>query len=417
MADAPRRIAHLDVLRGVAMLGILPVNLWFFGMPSAGSQDPAFGARHGAWDTAAFHLTLAVCTYKFISIFSFLFGAGLALVYEKTLRQGAPWAETLVRRSAVLFTIGVLHAVLLWRGDVVSIYAPIALVVGIAVALRPRTQAILGGALIVLPFALIALQLLGSVAVSAVGDAAPEGPSPALAHAPLVEFVPAAFEAVEARSAAFETEVFVRGDYLHVCAYRAVYALLSAIFSYGIYFGWRIAGLMLLGMSAMRGGWLRDPAGNPGPCRRLLVWGFVIGVPGQLAASLLYAPGHPVRMAVHEFFQYTGSLGLAAAYAGGIALLTARLGVRGVLRPFAAVGRTAFSNYVLQSILAGSVFYGVGAGLFGTFSHAELWGVALSIWTVELIVSTLWLAVFKSGPVEWTWRRLARLPEGAGLPA
>jgi uncharacterized protein len=117
-----------------------------------------------------------------------------------------------------------------------------------------------------------------------------------------------------------------------------------------------------------------------------------------------------VKAVVRELFLYIGSLGLVAAYAGGIALLTARLGTRGVLRPLAAVGRTAFSNYVLQSLLAGGLFHGVGAGLFGMLSHAELWLVALTIWTIELTVSSLWLSRFSTGPVEWTWRRLARVP-------
>jgi Predicted membrane protein len=77
-----------------------------------------------------------------------------------------------------------------------------------------------------------------------------------------------------------------------------------------------------------------------------------------------------------------------------------------VTRAFAAVGRTAFTNYLLQTVVATTVFYGHGLGLFGAVSRAEALGMVVAFWAIEILVSVVWLRRFRFGPVEWVWRTL-----------
>lgn len=411
------RLHHLDVIRGVAMLGILPVNLWFFAYPMAFGLDPDAHIEPGTANTLSLEVMRFGFQYKFITIFSFLFGTGMALLWQKAQDAGRKYGSMMVRRLLLLGVLGVLHAVFLWYGDIVAVYAGIGLVLCLFAGQRPRVLALIGGALLCIPLGMLGLLVLVALAGggSMVAGANPSALD-AAATAPWLEFISAAFQSLDHGSPGFETVVFRDGSFGRISVLRGIYWASSLLFAYALFYGWRVAGLMCLGMAALRHGWFADPRAQATAFRRLTLWGLVVGLPLHAAALWARGPSGSLGEALAEILMYFGSLGLSAAYVGLLALLVARFGRAWFLAPFAAVGRTAFSNYVLQSILANALFYSYGFALFGSLSPPELWLVAGGIWIVQLVVSSLWLIPFRTGPIEWVWRSLSsgrRLPLSA----
>ena len=406
------RLHHLDVIRGLAMLGILPVNLWFFAYPTSVGLRPDDTVVATIADSLALEAMRLGFQYKFITIFSFLFGVGLALLWQKARAAGRSYGSVMVPRLLLLGVLGVLHAVFLWYGEIVAVYAGIGLALCALAGLRPRTLTAIGTVFMCIPLGVLALLVL--LAVSGNGpEATAGGIDPAAATGPLGEFIAAAFQSLDHKNPEFETLVFQQGSFGRISILRTVIWGTSLIFTYGLYYGWRLAGLMCLGMACLRAGWFADPRGHPGPFRKMITWGLVTGLPLHAVAFGLRQGSGELAGALSEVVLYFGSLGLAAAYVGIVALTVARFGLAWFLVPFAAVGRTAFSNYVLQSVIAVLLFYSQGFALFGTLDPTDLWTIACAMWAVELTLSTLWLIPFRVGPIEWFWRSLSlgrRLP-------
>jgi len=411
-----RRLQHLDVLRGIAILGILPVNIAFFGLPLAAHDDPTYAVSGSGAEAAVFHLTAFFAEAKFYTLFSLLFGVGIALMRRKAEATGSRFAPLMLRRLGWLWVIGILHATLLWYGDIVSFYAPAGLVLCWAAGWKPSTLAWVGGALVTLPGLLLGgiAGLLGLATL--LGGGPPEALSTLTAE-------PVSTLTVEAASAdwgtflkacattflengngAFETAVFRDGSYARITGLRTALWGLAMVMAYPLFYGWRIAGMFLLGMALLRAGWLDDPGSRPAPFRRMLWIGLALGVPLQVASIALFAPGDLAGTMPAAFCHYVGSLAMSAAYLGIVCLITPRLSGTRVLAPLAAVGKTALSNYLLQSVLANALFYSYGCALFGRLTRVELLGVTIGIWAVQLSLSGLWMRWFSYGPIEWVWR-------------
>ncbi len=396
------RVRSLDVLRGVALLGILPANIPYFGLPAAlGRVDRGF----------AYHATRLFFDYKFITIFSLLFGVGIALQRRSAERSGRSFGWTMTRRLLVLWIFGIAHAVLLWYGDIVSYYAPLGLLLFWASGARPRRLAIAGSILIAIPIVgmgtvapLISLRPDRPPASWLSATEVPRGDAAAArraVHGSDREFL----EALQPPGPELERAVFREGSYGRVTIFRAV-LWIGGLFEWGWYIGWRIAGLFLLGMALAGTGWLSAPV-DRGRVLRVAAIGMAVGLPLHVGSSFLAgtAPVSTARDLWAELLLYAGSLASAAAYVALVGLATAG-GVPRVLRPLEAIGRTAFSNYLLQSLLCTLFFYSYGLARFDTLDSLDLWLVVAAVWAVQLVVSPLWLSAFAAGPVEWLWRTL-----------
>jgi uncharacterized protein len=171
--------------------------------------------------------------------------------------------------------------------------------------------------------------------------------------------------------------------------------------------GWRTAGLMLYGMALFRTGVMTNER-SAGFYRRLVAVGGTVGL-ATILAGVWFIEANDWAAAVALYwtqFNYWGSIPLAGAYLG-LVMLYAKWRPAGVVtRWLAAVGRTAFSNYIFQTVVATSIFYGHGLGLFGRVSRVEALGVVVAIWAVQVPLSVLWLRYFRYGPLEWLWRAL-----------
>ena len=395
-AASGARIDAIDVLRGFALLGILVMNVQAFAMPQAAYFNPT---AYGDLEGANLHVWLAgrmLADQKFMTIFSMLFGAGIALMAGRAAARGGG-RRTHYRRMAWLAVIGLLHAHLLWAGDVLFLYAVCGMLV---YPLRRQPP----GRLLALGAASLAVASAWSVGTGLSLPYWPEEERAALT-AELWRPTP---ELIEAQLAAF------RGGWLDQQPVRSAGALAFEtllLITWGL---WRAGGLMLIGMALFR----LDVFSARRPARfyaALIAVAAAIGLPlTAWGAALDFERGWPLwSFFVGVQFNYWPSIAVSLGYVGLVMLTCRTAALRRFTRPFAAVGRTALTNYLLQTVLCTTVFYGHGLGWFGSVDRLGQMGVAAGVWAVQLAVSPLWLRRFRFGPAEWAWRSLTygtRLP-------
>jgi uncharacterized protein len=383
------RIDSLDVLRGFAVLGILTMNIGGFSMPSAAYFDPtAYGDLSGlnGWVWRAIHL---LADLKFMAIFSMLFGAGIVLTSHRAESRGHSPTGLHYRRMAWLIVFGLLHAHLLWPGDILYWYGMCGLVVYVFRKLSPRWLIVLG----VLSMALTSGLML------AAGTTAEQWPPEALEEI-TEELKPPA--EVQAREIAA-----YRGGWHEQMEKRVPHALEMQTETLIFWAAWRVGGLMLLGMALFKLGVFSAERS------RRFYWALIavavlVGLP-----VVEYGIEHNFARnweAPYFFFQglqfnYWSSVLVSLGWVGAVMLLCQR-GASRLTRRLAAVGRTAFSNYILQTVLCTTIFYGHGFGLFGEVDRVTQAGIVLAIWAFQLVVSPIWLRSFHFGPLEWLWRSL-----------
>jgi uncharacterized protein len=374
------RIVSLDALRGFALLGILLINVWVFAMPESTLVNPTTygdftGANYWAWFVG--HV---FAQNKFITIFSALFGAGILLFVESKEGKGQDAVRLHYRRTAILIGIGLLHAYLLWYGDILVAYGVSGLVLIAARDLDARNLAALGVLFLLI---LMSMRLFAAVAIGGEAIAGQWAPTEAALRQEVATYRGGWVGQLDHRvSAAFRRQTGIVENF------------------------WQIGGSMLLGMALYRWGVLTGER-STSLYKRLVGVG-VVGV-AIVVAGVAYIEANDWSADAALFwlqFNYVGSFLVAGGYVGAVMLYAKRRPDGPVTRTFAAVGRTAFTNYLLQTVLATSIFYGHGLGLFGSVSRVEQYGIVLAIWAVQVVLSVLWLKRYRFGPVEWVWRTL-----------
>lgn len=386
-----QRIVAIDVLRGFALLGILVMNIQFFAMPAAAYFNPtAYGDLTGVnrWVWILSHL---LTDHKMMNIFSMLYGAGIVLLTDRLAAREEHPLRIHYRRTLWLLMIGLVHAYLIWAGDILTVYAVTALVVVWFRKLRPTWLVVWG---ILFLSISSAIMLLG-------GWSLPKMP-PEQAAALIADWEPAAAE-LNAELAAY------RGGWLAQMEPRVAESLsmhTGGIFAWGF---WRSGGLMLLGMAFFK--WEFFSAKRS---RRfyliLLLVGLGIGLP-IVAYGIVqnFAQGWTFvysRFGIGYQYNYWASILVSLGYVGGVMLIVQANLLARLTSALAAVGRMALTNYLLHSIIATTIFYGHGLGLFGNVNRIGQILIVFAIWLVQLLISPWWLAHFRYGPVEWLWRSL-----------
>jgi len=394
-AAAPRRL-ELDLVRGLALFGILVVNLPFHALPmQVGAGTPPAGATLDRW---AFGLDRALFEAKFYTLFALLFGLSLALQRASAAARGADWGLTIARRHTALAAIGLFHGIVLFLGDVLLPYALLGSLALVGLLLRPRVVLWIAAGL-----------LAGSLFLSFVGGLLEGAPTPAPeAVAPFEGEV--TLEALTASDdsdlAAIELRVYRHGPLWAALLVRgACYLLWLFTSTFFLGFNLRVLALMLLGIALAQ----LDILGPRWSTlrRKVLVAGLALGLPLECASAAftLLAPepgmlAHALNAVVHEL----GSLGLAAGLFAALVTWAQSDRLRALQRWLAAAGRMAFTNYLLQSLVANFLFTGLGLGLYGTLAHPALLVLAVALYAAQLLFSNLWLAYFSIGPFEWAWR-------------
>ncbi|HEY0325694.1 MAG TPA: DUF418 domain-containing protein [Allosphingosinicella sp.] len=400
-AAAGDRIVTLDVLRGVAVMGILVVNIISFAMPEGAGLNPLLYGFEGTADLVSWAVSFVFFEGRMRGLFSFLFGASMLLVIERAEARGRSAARVHYARMAWLLVFGLLHFFFVWTGDILSLYAAVGMV---AFGFRdspPRVMIAAAGALLLLNLATYALLTLGLYTTEALaaqpGASAEAQESWRLSQSGLSYYAPAHLHSILA---------------LHRGPYDALLADVVATASTRLSWELTLAGpetlaYFLFGMAAYRSGFLTG-AWPRGRYVRTMLVGFGISLPAYAAFAwlLLALDFHgPTVFAVETVSILVRPPAIFATAA--LIILLARPG--GMLTDrIAAAGRAAFTNYIATSILMTGLFYGWGAGRFGHYSRVELWPFVIGACLLMLLWSKPWLDRFRYGPFEWAWRSLAR---------
>ena len=385
------RIQSIDALRGFALLGILTVNIQSFAMVSGAFWSPIAIGDGNLLNLWIWIVTRVLAGAKFMTIFSLLFGAGVVLMTSRVEAVSVRPAVIHYRRMAILVLFGVAHAYLLWSGDVLVAYGVCGAVVFFCRKLRPGTLLLLAflfiscGSILFWSYASQSAWLLRELL--AIGRE-------------LLGIHP--FISPSAEILAY------RSGWLTQLGIREQSAVDNEIFMFAVVVFWRVSGLMLAGMALMKLGFLN------GLHKALAYWwalgvGFCAGIPLTLFGMYIhFGKGwNSVQGALIDYcVNYWASLFVSLGWIGLLLLLFRIRVLESFTRGLAALGRMALTNYLLQTIICTTIFYGHGFGLFERVDRIGQSAIVFSIWTLQLVASSLWLRRFQFGPTEWLWRKL-----------
>jgi uncharacterized protein len=380
------RIQALDVLRGVAVGGILFANvLVFFGLTFL-SPERAAALSSTTADHVALLLERVVVDGKFYSVFSLLFGIGFGV---QLARGGEAALPRFRRRLRILLGIGAIHALLIWAGDILMLYA----LLGFTMPwfARKSDRALVRWAVILLAVP-TALYIVGLAAWMLSGAGAADASSGGGMPANILPF----FEAIGRgglKDAFVGNLVFLGGRWADLIA--------TVRFP-------KVLGMFVLGLWTVRTGLALSPFDHRATLVRWSLLGWGIGLPANVVAAWAFEH-HPYLPPsagglLGVAMQGVGVPMLALGYAATVALLV--VDGRRFIDVFAPVGRMALTNYLMHSIVCVTLSYGFGLGLWWRIGAAKAMAIAAAIIVLQIPLSAWWLSRRRFGPVEWIWRRL-----------
>lgn len=391
MADT-QRLETLDLLRGIAVLGILVVNAQLFALPATSLHTPTLLDDFQGAEFLVWLVSHVFFEGKFVALFAALFGAGVVLLATRTEARGGDAALAHRNRMFALALLGLAHGTLVWMGDILLIYAVAGSLV--FVAWRASPWRLLGWGL-----AVYSVPILVSLLVGWGIKLAPTTGYVALASAPLPlhEKVQGAIEAYQ-------------GGWLQQMEYRLPEALARYVLGIPAKLGWFVIGCMLLGMAAYKSGFLTG-AWSSRAYGIAAVLGFGLGVPLS-ALGVIYREEHNWELLsgllIGARLNEVAVPFVAVGWVAVLLLLHRRGFLQRLSWPLQAVGRTALSCYLLQSVVFTTIFYGHGLGLYGELGRPVQLLFVLACWALLLILAPAWLRWAGTGPAEWALREATR---------
>ena len=352
------RIESIDAIRGMALFGVLIVNLvtafrvsifqQFVGTPPSAIDFP---------DAAVERIVALGFEEKAFSLFALLFGAGLAMQFDRLSALGIPlyW---LARRLGVLLILGLIHLLLVWNGDILTEYALAGLVALPFLFLR-------SAGLLLAAFAFLLLYVAG----------------------PLLYSVPWPDATALQRHVASANHVYATGNLAEI--WRFSLQELPLMFSLHVFVFPRTLALFVFGMFLWRAGIVQRAHHF---AEELLVAAFV-GIASGIALAGAQGP-----------FGSLGIVLLALGYGAALLALAEVSITRRFFSAFAPIGRMAFTNYVMQSVFFGFIFFGYGLGQFGRMGAAMAFAIGMAVYVAQFALSSWWLRRYRFGPIEWLWR-------------
>ena len=413
------RIEIVDIVRGVALLGILLMNIPFFAMPERFTEP--WRADTGSPNFWVFAVNTILFEGKMRALFSAVFGAGIVLFTMGKEKAGRPAPGGLYRRMMWLTLFGLAHAhLLLWLGDILYFYGLIGMLAFLLRRVAPRWLALGVPLVAVIGFVANALfyqnirakRLDWREAVTAQAAGRPLTPAQDSAlvawRAVEKEFIPNTGEIAEHTA-------LMKGSYGQVASFVRGKAA-DGEFKYLVFAVWDMLALMLLGIALYRWGFL-TAQWSRGAYVRTAVIGYTVGLAAVLTSfvhGVRVTPTLAAMLADMERtpIQWTGALydvqriALMMAHVS-VLMLVYRAGLlQGLFARLRAVGQMAFTNYIMHTVICSLVFFGYGLDQFAEWEYYQLYWLVAAIWALQLAVSPLWLRAFQFGPLEWLWRTL-----------
>jgi uncharacterized protein len=398
------RIGSLDVIRGVAVMGIILMNIVSFALPEAAYLNPTAYGGDGVADKVSWALSFLLIDNKIRGLFSMLFGASMLLVYERAQARNGQGALAHRRRMVWLMAFGLFHFFFIWSGDILFLYGACGLI-GMTLlvldvpSLRKVFIILLGVGFLLLTSSVIAMIFLKQSALHPGADAATLSDYRTLLHAIGPD------GAMEMKK---EISLY-HGDYSAIARHRFVEGG-GALFALILTFGPETIGLMGLGMLLLRNGFLTGDW-TASAYAKTAIRCYIVGVVGLVPLLWLcivsgFDPVTTVGIALAWSMPFR--LAMMMGHAALILLVIKQHQNATVMAWIAATGRTAFSNYIGTSIIMTVIFYGYGLGLYGQLSRWQIYMLVPPLWILMLAWSKPWLTHFNYGPLEWLWRSLSR---------
>jgi uncharacterized protein len=416
--DGLERVSSVDVIRGVALMGILAMNIVNFGWPGSVYKIPVMAPDYDNGDLLLWGFNHLVFDTKMMTLFSMLFGAGLVLMSDRAEGRGAKMRGVYYRRVAWLLVIGLIHAYLIWDGDILVMYASCGFLLYPVRKWSPKTLIIVGVCLTLL---MVPLWLVARYAVLPFMQQTSQGVDAqvkaGMKPSDWETKVSTSWKEISKKEMP-KRENFLadiatyRGSYAGIVKDRAMQLIGGQTFGFLFIFWWFTGGRMLIGMGLMKLGVFAAELSNRA-YMIMMALGYGIGLP-----ILLFDSIHEVtngffldRAFWHNLegwsmlFLYS-SLIVVFGHIGLVMLICRNNALPWLTRRLAAAGRMALSCYLFDSIFCSTFFYGYGFDFYGALHRPLLYAIVLTIWTAQLLVCPLWLEKFRFGPAEWLWRSL-----------
>ncbi|MFC4403215.1 DUF418 domain-containing protein [Gracilibacillus xinjiangensis] len=366
-----QRLIWIDAARGFAVFGIFIVNLPTFngpyflygnGMNYWGEGEP------GIWQAIIDIFFQA----SFYSLFSFLFGFGMQIIFENLRNKGISPRKTMARRQVLLLVVGIVHAFIIWYGDILISYSIVGFLLLLFMYRKNITLVVWSICLLFIP----ALLLTGLLY---------------LARDYMTLVNAAAIEASYQSFGAGSWNDIFRQNLTNWLYSNDIFNLLFTVAN--------LLPIFLIGVIFARKKWLHDLQAHHHTLRTIWVLSFVLFIVFKAGPYLM---GNPLWLSIMQ--DTLGGTSSAIFYVVSISLIYKK--IPSILDKFAYVGKMALSNYLFQSVIGVLLFYSIGFGLYGDLNPFQTILVAFIVFPVQIVLSYLWLKKFKRGPLEWVWRSL-----------
>ncbi|HHQ8910613.1 TPA: DUF418 domain-containing protein [Bacillus cereus] len=369
-----QRLEVVDAIRGFALFGILLVNMTLIQFGFFANEKPTY--IFGEFDKGANWFIQFFGTQNFISLFSFLFGLSIILLQKSIVAKGKKFSTTYLRRILILLLLGFIHGALIWSGDILFSYGLIGIFLLMFINRKPKT-------LLIWTTILLALLTLMTYSTEP--------------NTNITDFVPY----IEKEHKIHET-----GSYMDHVKFR----LTENPFEYiGIdgFFGLTfitlftlifLSPLFLIGMYVGKKGWLFEIDKHISAVKKIWLLTGIFSFTIKISAMFVK---HPILLMLQDGLT---PVTMTFFYGSTIILLFHYKKATRLLTYMANMGKMSVSNYLAQSIIATTIFYAYGFGLFGKIGY--FFGILLTIviYTIQLFASTYWLRKYRMGPIEYIWR-------------
>jgi uncharacterized protein len=440
------RVLGIDAARGFALLGILFVNAAFFGVPFGELFEFKEPVDEGLPSRVVYWFTSVFCTGKFYPLFSILFGAGLAMIYQASRQSGRSFGSIYLRRLVVLAGFGIAHIVLLWYGDILLLYASVGMVMLLLGRASPKVLLWVAGSVfsigIVTSLGFAALSTLGanrttvesSIGLAAEGslaDATGEGLDAAnppvepqtvesTSTKPLTKPMPDGANSIEqlgkvlsdwnqrevydSRLIQLERKIQSQGPFSAALLLRLFLYMFSLVFYLTVTI-WVVLPCFCVGCILTKTGFFHDPLNVWR--KRLMQVGFLVGLPLSVVVSLASAHSQTFTgIATYLIGSNIAGPLVALGYLSAILMFVERHPQNGVSTAVGQLGRMALTGYLMESLLMSAIMSHWGLGWFGATTWAQRFGLAVAVYLTILLIANLWMSRFRYGPMEWLWRSL-----------
>lgn len=380
----------LDVLRGLALLGIALANFPEFSLYSFLPAEAADAMPTAGIDRIVHYLQYIFIDGKFYTIFSLLFGIGFSIIIANAARRDANGFRIFYRRMFVLLLIGFLHLMFLWSGDILMLYALLGM-------LLPLFRNVSNRALLVWAFTMLAIP----VAVDFIVELSGIRPSASVVE--LQQFYCAKYGITDENFAYWLRDADHYGETFEFLIQGALVRMQEFIDG-NRYF--KVIGLFLLGFYIGRNRFYADLKSRKLQLNRIVRYGFIIGLPLSFFYAWSAMNSRPWGLGMHAVLYFVSVFPLGFAYVAGICLLYLHCPQWKGFRFFAMPGRMALTNYIGQSVFGMLLFYGIGFAFGAGVGLVYVVLIAAGVWIVQALFSGIWLHYCQFGPLEWIWRIL-----------